>query len=46
MALLLVRMLRTVHCRGGEGVVIGFLWFIGLYEGVEDRIREYGLRVV
>jgi len=31
---------------GGDGAVIGFLWSVGLCEGVEDCIMVYGLRVV
>jgi hypothetical protein len=49
MAVPLVRVLRTVYCQGGEGVGWGghwVLWSVGLYEGVEDCIREYGLRVI
>ena len=48
----LVRVFRTVYCRGGEGGGMGqSLGFygrlvFGLYEDVEDCVREYDLRVV
>jgi hypothetical protein len=45
-----VGVLGSVYCRDKEGVggveVEGLLWPVGLYVGVEDCIREYGLRVI
>jgi len=42
----LVRVLRPVYCWGGGWGSQWVVWSVGLYEGVEDCVREYGLRVV